>query len=94
MYGVYTSLTIVINILIYKGKFYHGTQFCFVSFPGMVTDGEFDSLRTQGETRPVHIWQIIHDARESVSRQRAVTLEKMLKKLEVCNFNVGFICHL
>ena len=60
----------------------------------MVTDGEFDSLRTQGETRPVHIWQIIHDARESVSRQRAATLEKMLKKLEVCNFNVGFICHL
>ena len=46
----------------------------------MVTDGEFNSLRTQGETRPVHIWQIIHDARESVSRQRAVTLEKMLKK--------------
>lgn len=46
----------------------------------MVTDGEFNSLRTQGETRPVHIWQVIHDARESVSRQRAVTLEKMLKK--------------
>ena len=61
----------------------------------MVTDGEFDSLRTQGETRPVHIWQIIHDARESVRRQRAVTLEKMLKKLEVCNFNVGFVtCNL
>ena len=47
----------------------------------MVTDGEFNSLRTQGETRPVHIWQIIHDARESVSRQQAVTLEKMLKKI-------------
>ena len=49
----------------------------------MVTDGEFNSLRTQGETRPVHIWQVIHDARESVSRQRAVhvTLEKMLKKI-------------
>ena len=45
----------------------------------MVTDGEFNFLRTQGETRPVHIWQIIHDARESVSRQQAVTLEKMLK---------------
>ena len=83
MYSVFTSLTIVINTLIYKGKCYHLqlTQFCFVSFPGMVTDGEFNSLRTQGETRPVHIWQIIHDARESVSRQRAVTLEKMLKKI-------------
>ena len=59
----------------------------------MVTDGEFNSLRTQGETRPVHIWQVIHDARESVSRQRAVTLEKMLKKLEVCKLSVGFVCH-
>jgi len=48
---------------------------------GMVTDGEFNSLRTQGETRPVPLWQIIHDAQESVSRQRMVTLEKMLKKI-------------
>ena len=47
---------------------------------GMVTDGEFNSLRTQGETRPVHIWQLIHDARESVSRQQVGTLVKMLKK--------------
>lgn len=46
----------------------------------MVTDGEFNSLRTQGETRPVHIWQIIHDARESVSRQKERTLVKILKK--------------
>ena len=61
----------------------------------MVTDGEFNSLRTQGETRPVHIWQIIHDARESVSRQRALTLEKMLKKIGgvYCSLNVGFIYH-
>lgn len=81
MYCVCASLTVVINILIYKGKFYHLqlTVLDFVvSFPGMVTDGEFNSLRTQGETRPVHIWQVIHDARESVSQQRAVTLEKML----------------
>ena len=54
---------------------------CVFIFSGMVTDGEFNSLRTQGETRPVHLWQIIHDARESVSRQRMVTLEKMLKKI-------------
>ena len=47
----------------------------------MVTDGEFNSLRRQGEKKPVHIWQIIHDLRESISRQEALTLEKMLKKI-------------
>ena len=47
----------------------------------MVTDGEFNSLKTQGETRPVHIWQVIHDARESVSRQKERTFLKMLTKI-------------
>ena len=45
---------------------------------GLVTDGEFSSLRTQGETRPLHIWQLVHDARESVSRLSRGTLLKML----------------
>jgi len=45
---------------------------------GLVTDGEFNSLRTQGETRPLHIWQLIHDARESVSKVSRGTLLKML----------------
>ena len=36
---------------------------------GTVTDGEFCSLRSQGETRPLHLWQIIHDAKESRRRQ-------------------------
>ena len=43
--------------------------------------GEFSSLRTQGETRPLHLWQLIHDAKESVSRQSKHTLLKMLIKL-------------
>ena len=47
---------------------------------GMVTDGEFNSLRTQGETRPIHLWQLIHDTRESVMRQEEKTLLKMLTK--------------
>lgn len=47
-------------------------------FLGLVTDGEFNSLRTQGETRPLHIWQLIHDARESVSKVSRGTLLKML----------------
>ena len=47
---------------------------------GAVTDGEFNSLRTQGATRPLHIWQLTHDAKESVSRQSEQTLMAMLKK--------------
>ena len=46
----------------------------------MVTDGEFNSLRTQGDARPAHIWQVIHDARESASRQKERTFLKMLTK--------------
>lgn len=46
---------------------------------GTVTDGEFCSLRSQGETRPLHLWQLIHDAKESVSRCSRKTL---LDKLE------------
>ena len=48
---------------------------------GAVSDGEFNSLRTQGSTRPLHIWQIIHDVKESVSRQNARTLRAMLEKI-------------
>lgn len=47
-------------------------------FTGLVTDGEFSSLRTRGETRPLHIWQLIHDAWDSVSRLSRNTLLKML----------------
>ncbi|XP_078357969.1 uncharacterized protein LOC144642774 isoform X1 [Oculina patagonica] len=47
---------------------------------GGVSDGEFNSLRTQGATRPLHIWQLIHDAKESVSRQSERTLTAMLLK--------------
>ena len=47
---------------------------------GGVSDGEFNSLRTQGATRPLHIWQLIHDAKESVSRQSERTLMAMLQK--------------
>ena len=46
----------------------------------MATDGEFNSLRTQGETRPIHHWQLIHDTTENVTRQEK-TLLKTLPKL-------------
>ncbi|KAI8511918.1 hypothetical protein Bbelb_110180 [Branchiostoma belcheri] len=44
-----------------------------------VTDGEFSTLRTQGETRPLHLWQVIHDARESVSKMSKTTLKRMMQ---------------
>ena len=46
---------------------------------GTVTDGEFCSLRSRGEMRPLHIWQIIHDARDSVGKMSKATLLKMLE---------------
>lgn len=45
---------------------------------GTVTDGEFCSLRSRGETRVLHLWQLIHDARESVQRLSKKTLLEML----------------
>ena len=49
---------------------------CF--FSGTVSDGEFCSLRTQGETRAMHVWQLIHDAKESVKKKSKTTLLEML----------------
>lgn len=56
-----------------------GLTFIYV-YVGAVSDGEFNSLRTQGSTRPLHVWQLIHDAKESVSRQSERTLMAMLKR--------------
>ena len=44
----------------------------------MVTDGEFNSLRTQGETGPLHIWQLVHDSKEAVRKMSRNTLISML----------------
>lgn len=45
---------------------------------GTCTDGEFCSLRSRGETRALHLWQLIHDARESVQKLSKNTLLEML----------------
>ncbi len=45
---------------------------------GTSSDGEFCSLRTKGETRPLHLWQLIHDAREAVMRMTKKGLLEML----------------
>ena len=47
-------------------------------FLGTVPDGEFCSLRSRGETRALHLWQLIHDARESVQKLSKRTLLEML----------------
>ena len=44
----------------------------------MVTYGEFNSLRTQGETGPLHIWQLVHDSKEAVRKMSRNTLISML----------------
>ena len=35
---------------------------------GTCTDGEFIQLRTQGATRPIHVWQLIHNAKKKVGK--------------------------
>ena len=46
---------------------------------GTSTDGEFEQLRRRGETRPLHFWQLAHDARDSVSKMSKNTLLQMLE---------------
>jgi hypothetical protein len=45
---------------------------------GFVTDGEFNSLRTKGEKRPLHVVQLIRNARESVTRKSKGFLLKFI----------------
>lgn len=45
---------------------------------GFVTDGEFNSLRTKGEKRPLHVVQLIRNARESVSKKSEAVLLKLI----------------
>ena len=65
-------------------------------FLGTVTDGEFCSLRSRGETRALHLWQLIHDARESVQKLSKKTLLEMLiligSKLNKCKSQCVCVC--
>ena len=51
----------------------------FLLSVGTSTDGEFEQLRRRGETRPLHIWQVAHDACDSVSKMSETTLLQMLE---------------
>ena len=35
---------------------------------GVVTDGEFHTLRSRGDTRALHVYQLLHDAKDSVRK--------------------------
>lgn len=50
----------------------------YIYFPGFTTDGEFNSLRTKGNTRPLSVFQICGDARAKCSR---MSLNKMIKMI-------------
>ena len=44
---------------------------------GVSTGGEFHTLRTLGDTRSLHVYQIINDARDAVKKMKAQTLQAM-----------------
>ena len=48
---------------------------------GFVTDGEFNSLRTKGAKHPLHLVQLIRDARESVSKKSEQYLLKLIVRI-------------
>ena len=49
---------------------------------GFVTDGEFNSLRTKGEKRTLHVVELIRDARNSVRSKSGKKLLKLLERTE------------
>ena len=51
---------------------------CYLLNLGFVTDGEWNSLRTKGNTRPLSILQIRADVRTKYSQMKAETLISML----------------
>lgn len=73
--GCHSKCTLVLNMVVSKNYFI-----------GTTSDGEFCSLRTQGETRALHIWQLVHDAREEARRMSKTTLLSLLK-VESSEFN-------
>lgn len=35
-------------------------------------------MRTQGDKEPLHVWQLVHDAKEAVRKMSKATIEAML----------------
>ena len=74
-------------------KIVHNVCICYtIYFPGFTTDGEFNSLRTKGNTRPLSVFQIRADARAKCSR---VSLNKMINKNDYSytRYKMQFVLH-
>lgn len=52
-----------------------------IFFLGFVTDGEFNSLRTQGAGRPVSVIQLIMDSRSEARSTASRQIESYLKPI-------------
>ena len=50
----------------------------FMGHVGLVTDGEFNSLRSRGATQPLSILQIRSDSRKKFARMNKPVMEAML----------------
>ncbi|XP_078605180.1 uncharacterized protein LOC144878460 [Branchiostoma floridae x Branchiostoma japonicum] len=48
---------------------------------GDVTDGEFNSLRTLGNQRPIHIYEVIRQVKDSTRNTSPATILKFLRKV-------------
>ena len=77
------GLTVFLELLIFLSQKVSYVIRCHLTcslflISGTTTDGEFCSLRPRGETRVIHVWQLIHDAKDSVRRKSKATLLKML----------------
>ena len=61
----------------------------YALYTGCVSDGEFNSLRTRGTTRPVSVIQLIMDSKAEAKSMKAVQIEAHLKP--ICTGNFIFI---
>ena len=71
--------------------------FFFLLSVGTSTDSDFEQLRRRGETYPLHIWQLAHDAHDNVSKMSKTTLLQMLDLQEGNNSIVSAlntVCHI
>ena len=55
----------------------------FFGFTGFVTDGEFNSLRTMGSSRPISIIQLIMDSKAEARHINVNTIRQYLTPVKV-----------
>ena len=70
---------------VYK-NFVESTEFClynFFHFVGFVTDGEFNSMRTKGSSRPISIIQLIMDSKAEARHINVHIIRKYLTPVKV-----------